>query len=422
MPIYVRSAAPVSGAILVTLTAFLSLATLSGLVRFGVAEAGAPASSSSDAVMAGAFDAIGSIRDLRPLNPNQIPIECPVEVTTGGPPFLVADNPEWIKEPGLHSLATFTGKARFFWFIVNHTPPAGGPLYVTLVGENRGMQPARVQVNRVGYMYGADSELAGQEALYQYLAGTPATRPVVIPPGGREFVVPELNRRWLYKGWVSVLYLEVETDQPVTFYVEAVHRPTTEVAALTRLKPEGPKELEGVQLLDLRGTFPASEREMHFVIDRLPARVLIAADQFHPAQRWLDPPLIGVDEMTGWRTVDDGNYGMLYRLHFTITAATERPVGIYFSPVPTSGLATVARVVSPYQALERLPRQKGSRVESPDDGVLVAVIPPTVTTAAATTATAGSPANQVQPQEIVLETFPPAGSCAIVPVLIAPLE
>jgi len=74
--------------------------------------------------------------------------------------------------------------------------------------------------------------------------------------------------------------------------------------------------------------------------------------------------------------------------------------------------------------------------------LLAAVIPPTVTaeaaettvaTDAATTATtaaraeAASPANQenqdqVEPQKIVLETFPPAGSCAIVPVLIAPLE
>lgn len=35
---------------------------------------------------------------------------------------------------GVHSLATFSGKARFFWFIANHTPPANGPLYVTLGG------------------------------------------------------------------------------------------------------------------------------------------------------------------------------------------------------------------------------------------------------------------------------------------------
>lgn len=407
--------------------------------------------------MAEVFSAIGSIRDLRPLNPGQIPIDTPVEVTTGGPPFLMSDNPEWIKTPGLHSLATFSGKARFFWFIVNHTPPIDGPLYVTLVGENRGTQPAQVQVNRVGYKVSADSELAGQEALYQYLADlppsdsaaartstvatttssiattattTPATAassattattagastqpaastrrpPVLIPPGGREFVLPELNRQRLFKGWVSVLYLEVETDQPVTFYVEAVHKPTTDVAALQRLQPE---ETEGSDLLNIRGTFPASEREMHFIVNQLPARVLIAADQFHPAQQCHDPSLIGTDEMTGRRTIDDGNYGLLYRLRFTINVATERPLGIYFSPVPTSGLATAVQVVSPYQSLERLPRQKGTRVESPEDGVLVAVIPPTVQ--------AGKP---LAPQELVLETFPPAGSCAIVPVLIAPL-
>ena len=47
-----------------------------------------------------------------------------------------------------------------------------------------------------------------------------------------------------------------------------------------------------------------------------------------------------------------------------------------------------------------------------------------VTTDAATRAGTASPANQdqVELREIVLETFPPAGSCAIVPLLIAPLE
>ncbi|HHW45241.1 MAG TPA: hypothetical protein GXX25_15815, partial [Desulfotomaculum sp.] len=347
-----------------------------------------------------AFALIGSIRDLRSLNPDKIAIENPVEVTTGGPPFLMSDNPEWIKEPGVHSLATFSGKARFFWFIANHTPPADGPLYVTLVGENRGEHSARVRVTRLGYSYnGTDSELAGQEALYQYLAGATAPREVLIPVGGREFVVPELNKRCLYNGWVTVLYLEVETDQPVTFYVEAVHQPTTEVDKLTRLTPEPPREIAGVQLLDLRGTFPASEREMHFIIDRLPARVLIAADEFHLAQRMLDRPLTGVDEMTGERSIDDGNYGLLYRLRFTITAPTEKPVGIYFSPVPTSGLATVVRVVSPYQALERLPRQPGSKVLSPDHGVLAAVIPPTVT--AETTVATGTTETTVTTEAMV---------------------
>lgn len=369
---------------------------------------------------ASASSEVGTIRDLTPLDPEHIPLSNPVNVVTGGPPFLMSDNPEWVTQPGIHSLATFTGRARFFWFIANHTDTIG-PLFFTLVGRNTGTQPAHVQITKLGRMQGNDYEVAGQEALYRYfLSGTdPATGSlgssaallansgslpgeVVILPGETQFIVPELNRAPVFKNWVSVVYLELTTDQPVTFYVEAVKQPTLDVDALSYLKPDVAEDGS----ITGRGTFEASEREMHFVIDSLPARLIIAADQYHSRQRWDDPPLVGTDEMNGAVTVDDGNYGLLYRLRLTVTAPSDKPLGVYFSPVPTSGIATAVRVVSPYQAIERLPKEQGTRVESTRHGVLAAIIPPTA---------AG-------PQEIVFETFPPAGANAIMPVIIAPLE
>jgi len=197
-------------------------------------------------------------------------------------------------------------------------------LFFTFVGRNTGTQPAHVQITKLGRMQGNDSEVVGQEALYRYfLSGTdPATGSlgssaallaksgslpgeVVILPGETQFIVPELNRAPVFKNWVSVVYLELTTDQPVTFYVEAVKQPTLDVDALSYLKPDVAEDGS----ITGRGTFEASEREMHFVIDSLPARLIIAADQYHSRQRWDDPPLAGTDEMNGAVTVDDGNYG-----------------------------------------------------------------------------------------------------------------
>lgn len=55
---------------------------------------------------ASASSEVGTIRDLTPLDPEHIPLSNPVNVVTGGPPFLMSDNPEWVTQPGIHSLAT----------------------------------------------------------------------------------------------------------------------------------------------------------------------------------------------------------------------------------------------------------------------------------------------------------------------------
>lgn len=341
------------------------------------------------------------------VSPTSIPRLSPERVVTSGGPLVLSDNPEEVYRPGITAAAHVTGTFRVCWFFVNVGPR---PLYGTLVARALGPRGATVQVLRAGMdVEGAPAAGTGSPVVYQAVAGeraayryflAPRHERVHLPSRGAAFLWPRLNTRPTYYGDVEAGYLLGRSSAPIALYVEVARRPTVDASRLSRLGPS-PVSRYGRPPVPRawvnRGTFPHGERTMVYTVSRLPARILVAADRYHPSAQALDPRLVGWDRTVQAPTVDVGNYGLLYRLVIRLGRQVPQPVGVYVvggsSLYP---LTAVVRTVQPVTQLVDVPPVTG--VPAPS-GALVAQVPGTA----------------------VVELFPPAGSLALTTLVLMPL-
>lgn len=217
------------------------------------------------------------------------PVDAPARV------LLVSDSPETVRLPGLLYRDTVQGAARVLAYHVNALP-GPQPARLLIVATNPGLQEATLTLTRLG---GASTRqpdpLIGQQTLLRYFASGPLA-PRRLPAGGSRTLY---DSGPLTEGQVVSVMLDAEASNAVQISVYLLvsgSRPGPDTAVL---EPDG---------LHQRGTFQGADRhwQVSLPVPALtgPSRLVFSGPS--------DPPLVGVDALTGRPQVLQGNFGVLY--------------------------------------------------------------------------------------------------------------
>jgi len=227
------------------------------------------------------------------------PIDAPARV------LLVSDSPETVRLPGVLYRDTVQGTARVLAYHVNALPGQQSARLL-VVATNAGPQEATLTLTRLGSATTQQPDpLIGQQTLLRYFASGPLA-PRRIAAGGSRTLY---DSGPLPAGQVVSVMLDAEASSAVqisVYLLGADSRPGPETAVL---EPDG---------LHQRGTFPEADRRWQV---RLPVPTLDSASRLMfsgPS----DPPLVGVDALTGRPQELRGNFGVLYDLTVEGAAGT----------------------------------------------------------------------------------------------------
>ncbi len=242
----------------------------------------------------------------------------PCHIDASGPTLVFSNDPEKVPAPGILYRATVSGAARILVFHVNGSRQ---PLHIGVLMTNPENAPVNVVVQHIGVAGpGTDPLEVGKQAehlwfqphaFYTYallghhswfLDGALADTPV--PPGKS----------------LAAVY-DVTTTAPVVFTVVAQTKPSLSLAGL-RVLPS--TSLAGGYGTPMRGTFPDANLTCS-VTAAVPTAGLTEI-RLGTAGTFIQ----GVSSVDGNApAVDDGNYGVLYHLHLTLTSSLSSPYSSY---------------------------------------------------------------------------------------------
>ncbi|HBT46414.1 MAG TPA: hypothetical protein DEA73_00815 [Peptococcaceae bacterium] len=243
--------------------------------------------------------------------------------------LLKSNSPEEIPSVGLLYRDTVAGSARLMLHHVNKT---GQELKIYVLAHNPATAPVTVTLTRQGLARPSAAILhQGREQLVRFF-GPHTPKTIVIPPGKTENLLADLSAYTIKPGFCVSGLFDLVTSGPVEFSFVAVRPEMDPVAAFQELPVLAP---DGQHV---RGTFPGADR-----------RITIPAPLARPNARLVlgdlkyDPPMAGIDALTGREVLNIGNYGAIYELVFegveTGTAVLLNPRGgVYCGAVTVNGL------------------------------------------------------------------------------------
>ena len=258
----------------------------------------------------------------------QIPLSVPEDYAAAtpaakfkasGPTLLFSDSPEMVYHNGILYRDTVQGKVRLFF---HHVNAVQGTKKLAIVLKNEKMRPVHYKVTRQGvdgpgYNYMA----VGKESQRKYFA-TEAQRLSCGSLGfGRSLEL--LSGRGML----------LETDQLLTGTIDLeLDRPAQ--ISILMCEPQADVELfnenASIQPMDehpLRGTFAKSDWEYTVkqpISGNKPLKLKLAGTD---AEGYIK----GVDKTTGLPAENYGNYGVIYKVNFTV--ASERPISFLLNPI-----------------------------------------------------------------------------------------
>lgn len=237
---------------------------------------------------------------------------------------IYSDDPETVEQFGrLYEANAEAGVVTVYTYHVNGI---GGSGKFSVVLENPSdTETATITFGRRG-LAGASANymLVGRLATQRFFTEpAPFRSSITIPPGGIALLDPEMETRTatinqLVNGWH-----EFETDQPLRVTSVFV---TSTANTLTSFPTLGFSPRDG---FDRHGTFPAVERRNNtpYVYNTSDGMRRVRIGNVFE-----DPPLSGVDDMTGEARTLLGNYGIVYEIEYTVRNTTGERLALIMNP------------------------------------------------------------------------------------------
>ncbi|TBL69803.1 stalk domain-containing protein [Paenibacillus thalictri] len=211
-------------------------------------------------------------------------------------PVLVSDSPEEFTEKGILYQDKINGKARLYADHVNGTKDK---LTLAIMATNKTNKPVTIKTTNKGEVWpSVYANLIGNEATVDFLMNDPLKESLTVPVN-QTFIFKQFPD--FYPGQGINLFYDVETDGELQMSFVA----TDAITATT---------LQTLPLLPftghVRGTFPVSQ--VNWNIDATsftkPSRLVIGDNKSDPFQPGFDP-------QRNQKVTNDGNYGVVYKIH-----------------------------------------------------------------------------------------------------------
>lgn len=242
--------------------------------------------------------------------------EAAVSFKSDGPTLLFSDSPETVYQNGILYRDTVQGRVRLFFHHVNGVE---GTKKLAVLLKNEGLRPVRYRLTRGGMGgYSYDYMRDGKESQENYFSDD-KQKP-------REGELRFGRTAELISGRGALL----EQDKLLTGTLDLELDGPTQVSVLM-CEPQADIELFNEQAAilpmdehPLRGTFANSD--WNYTLDKKingkqPVKLKLAGEGY--AQ--------GVDATTGLPAENYGNYGVIYKVNFTVAA--KKPVSFILNPI-----------------------------------------------------------------------------------------
>lgn len=219
--------------------------------------------------------------------------------------LIVSDSPEEIKEYGILYQEKVNGKARLY---ADHINGMEEKVQFVIMARNMSTtKPVTIKTTNKGEVYPSIyANIIGHEASVDFMLGDPVKNNTMTVPAGMGYVYVQMPDFYPGQG-VNVFY-DVETDGEVEFSFVAMHNSiTTPISSSLALY----KSLDYVA--NVRGTFPVADMTWNVDLkdvreNRKPARLTIGDNKE-------DPFVAGFDNQRNKNVLNEGNYGVMYKLH-----------------------------------------------------------------------------------------------------------
>lgn len=265
--------------------------------------------------------------------------------------LLVSDSPETFEDKGILYADKVQGKARLY---ADHINGSDEKVQFVIMATNPGTKPVKIKTTNKGEVYPSIyANLIGHEASVEFLLGDPTSRELEVPAGqSRVYVqMPE----FLPGQGVNVIY-DVETDGLIEFSFMAID---SSIETPISTYPLLYKQLPGDG--HIRGTFPVTEKRWDIDASSFtkPTRLIFGDNEYDEWQKGIDPTLKA--EVT-----DDGNYGVVYKIHSDkprkMAILLQARGGPFKGPLKINGefvLAPPSGVITAFESVQILARTTG---------------------------------------------------------------
>jgi PKD repeat protein len=274
----------------------------------------------------------------------QLPKQATVDNTRK---LLVSDSPEEFTEKGILYQDKVNGKGRLYADHVNGTKEK---VTLAILAKNMTNKPVTIKTTNKGEVWpSVYANLIGNEASVDFLMNDPRSDSMEIP-ANQTFIYSQMPE--FYPGQGVNLFYDVETNGEVQFSFVA----TTQVSQNT---------LTQLPLLPftghVRGTFPVSEVKWNIDASSFttPNRLIIGDGKTDPFQP-------GYDVMRKQDVLNEGNYGVVYKIH----ADKPRKMavmllaygGVFKGPIKINGemsLVPASGVITAFDGMQILTKTTG---------------------------------------------------------------
>ncbi|CAG7650300.1 copper amine oxidase N-terminal domain-containing protein [Paenibacillus allorhizosphaerae] len=209
--------------------------------------------------------------------------------------LLVSDSPEEFTEKGILYQDDVEGKGRLYADHINGTKEK---VTLAILAKNTTNQPITIKTTNKGEVWpSVYANLIGSEATVDFLLGDPLNETLTVPPN-QTFIYKQFPD--FYPGQGVNLFYDVETSGKVQFSFVATNEVSQSSLSLPLLPFTG----------HVRGSFPVSQ--VNWQIDAssftTPSRLIIGDGKTDPFQPGYDP-------LRKMEVKNDGNYGVIYKIH-----------------------------------------------------------------------------------------------------------
>ncbi|MEK3911844.1 stalk domain-containing protein [Paenibacillus sp. FSL H7-0331] len=261
--------------------------------------------------------------------------------------LLVSDSPEEFTEKGILYQDKVNGKGRLYADHINGTKEK---VTLAILAKNTTNKPVTIKTTNKGEVWpSVYANLIGNEASVDFLMNDPRSDSMEIP-ANQTFIYSQMPE--FYPGQGVNLFYDVETNGEIEFSFVA----TSQVSQTT---------LSQLPLLPftghVRGTFPVSEVKWNIDASSFtkPNRLIIGDGTTDPFQPGYDP-------MRKQNVLNEGNYGVVYKIH------SDKPRkmaimllaygGIFKGPIKINGeisLIPQSGVITAFDGMQILARTTG---------------------------------------------------------------
>lgn len=227
--------------------------------------------------------------------------ELPKKVTEDrSRPLLMSDSPETFKAKGILYQDVVNGKGRLY---ADHMNGMDEKVQFVIMATNTSSKPVTIRTTNKGEVYPSIyAHLIGHEAAVQFMLNDKIDEKLTIPAGQ---TLAYIQMPDVQPGQGVNVFYDVETDGPIQFSFMAMD---AVIETPTSLYPSlyAPLPFDG----HVRGTFPMSEKRWDIDASTFtkPSRLVFGDNKSDPFQP-------GYDVFRKENVFEDGNYGVLYKIH-----------------------------------------------------------------------------------------------------------